>query len=105
MQVLGAKPLQSMKDVAACYGELLVGIDQRWRDMEQSAVAAKQPPPAGLADPVAEQLRQVFYAPDAPANVQRVTGWGVLTLLPDRGAQADVPVADIMAIIEAARVA
>jgi mono/diheme cytochrome c family protein len=89
IEALAAKSLQSMPDVAARYGELLAGIDKQWHEIEQSARDAKGPPPTGLANPHAEQLRQVYYAPDAPANVPRVAGWGVLTLLPDRAAQAE----------------
>jgi hypothetical protein len=89
IQALTEKPPQTMKDVAARYGELLAGIDKQWREALQAASDGQMPLPAGLAEPIAEQLRQVLYAADAPANVPKVAGWGVLTLLPDRAAQAE----------------
>jgi hypothetical protein len=88
-QALSAKPLQTMKDVAERYAELLTQIDRQWQELQRQSAAAGQPAPVGLSDPHAEQLRLVFYGPDAPANVPRVAGWGVLTLLPDRAAQAE----------------
>ena len=88
-QALSAKPLQTMKEVAERYAELLGQIDRQWQELQRQAAAVGQPAPAGLRDPHAEQLRLVFYGSDAPANVPRVAGWGVLTLLPDRAAQAE----------------
>lgn len=97
VQALAAKPPESMKEVAERYGELLGRIDKKW----QSAVAAPVLLPAtardgkagverrGLEDPAEEQLRQVFYGADAPANFPTVTGWGVLTILPDRKSQGE----------------
>ncbi|HEY2249495.1 MAG TPA: PSD1 and planctomycete cytochrome C domain-containing protein [Planctomycetaceae bacterium] len=88
-QALSSKPLQSMKEVAERYAELLGQIDRQWQELLRETAAAGQPAPVGLSDPHAEQLRQVFYGSDAPANVPRLAGWGVLTLLPDRAAQAE----------------
>ncbi len=88
-QALSSKPLQTMKEVAERYAELLGQVDKQWQELLRQSAAAGQPAPAGLNDPQAEQLRQVFYGPEAPANVPRVAGWGVLTLLPDRAAQAE----------------
>lgn len=88
-QVLSAKPPQTMKEAAERYAELLGQIDTQWQELQRRLAAAGQLAPAGLTDPHAEQLRQVFYGPEAPANVPRVAGWGVLTLLPDRAAQAE----------------
>src|SRR5262249_54224681 len=69
--------------------DLLASIDKKWFDAQRRAAASHQPVPRGLDDPNEEQLRLVFYGPEAPANVPRVTGWGVLTLLPGREAQAE----------------
>lgn len=88
-QALSAKPLQSMKEVAERYAELLNQIDMQWQELQRQSAVAGQPAPARMSDPHAQQLRLVFYSSDAPANVPRVAGWGVLTLLPDRAAQAE----------------
>ena len=87
MRALQSGPLASMNDVAKRYGDLFGAVDQQWKSAIESTGVARRPD--HLADPEAEQLRQVLYAVDAPANVPRVAGWGVLTLLPDRGAQAE----------------
>jgi len=86
---LAARPPQSMKELAERYGELLASIDQKWHDVLRQAREAGRPAPSNLDDASEEQLRLVFYAGDAPANLPMVTGWGVLTLLPDRAAQAE----------------
>jgi mono/diheme cytochrome c family protein len=89
IEALTAKPPQTMKEAAERYAELLGRIDKKWQETVRRAQEAGQLAPAGLADSNEEQLRLVFYSPDAPANVPMVTGWGVLTLLPDREAQAE----------------
>src|SRR5262249_29736194 len=89
VEALSAAPPQTMKEVAARYSELLASIDKKWLDVQRRAAELHQPAPRGLDDPNEEQLRLVFYGPEAPANVPRVTGWGVLTLLPDREAQGE----------------
>ncbi len=86
---LTANPPQTMKDVAGRYSELLARIDKKWQEVLRQAAESGQPLPHGLADPTEEQLRLVFYGADVPANVPMVTGWGVLTLLPDREAQGE----------------
>ena len=88
-QALSSRPLQTMQEVAERYAELLGQFDRQWQESMRQSAAAGQPAPTALSDPHAEQLRLAFYGPDAPANVPRVTGWGVLTLLPDRAAQAE----------------
>jgi mono/diheme cytochrome c family protein len=80
------KPLKELADAAQIYGELLSDVDRQWQSSVAQASAAKEPPPAALADPNAEALRQVFYGPQAPANFSR-SEIGVLALLPDRPAQ------------------
>ncbi|MFN0050839.1 MAG: DUF1549 and DUF1553 domain-containing protein, partial [Planctomycetales bacterium] len=73
-------PPSSLKDVAQRYSDLLLRIDRQMTEKSH-----RPTDPAGAT----EQLHQFFHAPDAPANVPRVAGWGVLTLLPDREAQAE----------------
>lgn len=89
VQAVTASPPQSMKEVAQRFAGLLAAIDRKWQEALRQAAGMGQVAPQGLADPNEEQLRLVFYGPDAPANVPMVTGWGVLTLLPDREAQAE----------------
>ena len=88
-RALAANPPKSMKDLAGRYAEVFATIDRQWQDMLKQATEAGRTPPEELVNADEEQLRQVFYATDAPANVPMVTGWGVLTLLPDREAQAE----------------
>jgi len=89
VETLTARPPQSMKDVAERYSELLARIDKKWLEVVRQAAESGQSAPRSLADPNEEQLRLVFYGADAPASVPMVTGWGVLTLLPDREAQGE----------------
>ncbi|MBS0266854.1 MAG: DUF1553 domain-containing protein [Planctomycetes bacterium] len=86
---LREKPPQSVAELAALYADVLLAADREWQQALGDASTSGQPMPDKLPDPVAEPLRQVFYAKDAPANVPRVAGWGVLTLLPDRQSQAE----------------
>lgn len=89
LQALSEPPVASLKETAERYAKLLLQIDQRWQDLQRQAAAGVAPPPVSLADPLEEELRQVFYGPDAPSNMPLTTGWGVLTLLPDRASQAE----------------
>jgi mono/diheme cytochrome c family protein len=86
---LAEKPLSTLNDVAQRYGELLNRIDQEWKKLIAAAAMQGQPMPSELTDPDAEQLRQVFYGPNAPPDVPVISGWGFLTLLPDRAAQEE----------------
>jgi hypothetical protein len=99
----------SMTDVAQAYGEALAAVDREWQSLIAHIAPATDPtcvPPAALgtipqpaaavpgaperlADDAQEQLRHVLYGADAPANVPEMFGWGFLTLLPDRPAQAE----------------
>jgi hypothetical protein len=88
VRALTEKPLNSLADVAARYGELLTAADKLWQEKVNQAAAARQPPPAMLDDPDQEQLRQVFYAPRAPANAAK-NDLNELELLPDRPAQGE----------------
>ncbi len=82
-------PPTSMTDVAKHYAEALHAIDRQWNELLAQARAAGKPEPTKLPDESAEALRQVFYGPDAPADIPRVIGWGFLTLLPDRPSQEE----------------
>ncbi len=57
----------SMRDLAAVYGRLLTGVDQKWslRFSTNQAVAASAPE----LRPSEEQLWQVLHGPDSPANI------------------------------------
>jgi Protein of unknown function (DUF1553)/Protein of unknown function (DUF1549)/Planctomycete cytochrome C len=84
------RPPRTMKDVAARYAEVLHAVEAEWKSRP---VVARKPGGRGngrngFADPDKEQLRQVFYGPDAPPNVPRTMGYGSLSLLPDRESQA-----------------
>jgi hypothetical protein len=62
-------PPASLRDVAQRYGVLLAVADSLWRSALQQAQDHKAPPPKALAEPALEALRQVLYAPQAPANI------------------------------------
>ena len=88
LQALAEPPPQTLKEAAERFGKLLLDVETRWRDLTKQASAGLAPLPTALPDPLEEELRLVFHGPDAPANMPLTTGWGVLTLLPDRAAQA-----------------
>jgi mono/diheme cytochrome c family protein len=83
------KPPRTLAEVAQRYGELLNAVDKRWQESVKQAVAAKKAVPSALPEAAAEELRQVFYGPDAPANVA-MNPVGDLDLLPDRPSQAQL---------------
>jgi hypothetical protein len=89
LAALAEKPPASLSDLAQRYGELLNRIAKEWQDLVAAAAMQGQPFPAALPNPDAEQLRRVFYGPDAPPDVPVISGWGFLTLLPDRAAQEE----------------
>jgi cytochrome c553 len=62
-------PLASMVDVARAYGELLAGIEGAWRETLRVATSTGGELPPGLADPAAEELRQVLYAEGTPTAI------------------------------------
>jgi Protein of unknown function (DUF1553)/Protein of unknown function (DUF1549)/Planctomycete cytochrome C len=78
---------QSMADVAKWYGVLLQQVDQEWQDECDRAMELLEDPPVQLADPAAEELRQVLYGPESPPLVP-LAPLGDLDLLPDRASQA-----------------
>lgn len=84
LEALTSRPLNSMADVAACYGELLSNIYQQWQQVLAEAASApgdepdgneKNPeasePPTALPDAAAEELRQVLFGDDSPTVVSR----------------------------------
>jgi hypothetical protein len=81
-KAFAGRPPGSLKEAAQRYGELLNAADKLWQEAVQ-----RGPAPAGLPDPAEEELRQVFYGPDAPPNVA-MNPVGDLDLLPDRPSQA-----------------
>ena len=87
LQALREKPLVNHKGVAERFSALLARIEEKWQQQIAAAAKAKQPVPSGLADPHEEQLRQVFHGPQAPPDMPRQSGWGILSLLPDRASQ------------------
>ena len=88
LAALNSKPPQSLDEASIRYGRILNDIEAEWQSTRKAATDAEKPPPSRFQDPTREQLRLVFHAPDAPANVPRLFGWGALALLPDRPAQA-----------------
>ncbi|MEX2288370.1 MAG: PSD1 and planctomycete cytochrome C domain-containing protein [Planctomycetaceae bacterium] len=89
LQALSRRGPISMSDVANCYAEMLIGIDRKWQAALEDASKRGATVPTGLPDSHEDQLRRVFYGPDAPPDVPLMTGWGFLTLLPDRPAQQE----------------
>jgi hypothetical protein len=72
-----AAPVKDLADVAQRYAALLLEVDKKWQNVKEAA---------RLDDPADEELRQVFYAPDAAANIALLP-YGDLSLLPDRASQ------------------
>ena len=67
-----------MSELAQQYASVLLTVDKKWQELSASK---KQ-----LDDPVEEELRLVFYGPEAPANVA-LPVYGDLFLAPDRASQ------------------
>ena len=80
---------QSMSELAERFARLFHDAEQEWLQAQAEAEAAGVAPPAALSDPDKEELRLVLYGDDAPPNIPLATGWGFLTLLPDRPAQGE----------------
>ena len=87
LAALTGKPPQSLDEASRRYGQVLNDIEAEWQSHRKAATDANKPAPARFQDAVREPLRLVFHAPDAPANVPRLFGWGALALLPDRQSQ------------------
>jgi hypothetical protein len=80
------KPPETLADAAKRYGELLNSVDHHW---QEALKAAKGPPPQQLQDAVEEELRQVFWGPEAPPNIPQDLV-NRLDLLPDRASQGEL---------------
>lgn len=73
----GGEPPSSMADVAARYSRVLREVDEEWMKLVASELQLAQAGdsglaalPTALADPADEQVRQVLYGPDSPANIR-----------------------------------
>jgi mono/diheme cytochrome c family protein len=84
---VASRPPQTLAELARRYGEVLAAVDKLWQDALKQAADQQAPPPAALADPLQEELRQVLYGPAAPANLP-LDPLDILPLLPDRPSQA-----------------
>ncbi len=82
------KPPQTMAEVAERFAAVLKETDQQWQALV-AQTGGGAPAPVALPDLAREQLRQVLYGADAPPNVPLLSGWGFLSLLPDRPAQGE----------------
>jgi len=78
-QALKNAPPKTMVELAKIYATVLHDIDKKWR--ETSIKKGR------MDDPSEEELRAVFYGPDAPPDVAMLP-YGDLSLLPDRPSQA-----------------
>jgi hypothetical protein len=69
-QAFAAKPPASLREAAQRYGQLLTAADKLWQDTLKKAADSKSKPPAALADPAWEELRQVLYGSGKPPHVE-----------------------------------
>ncbi|CAN5536988.1 PSD1 and planctomycete cytochrome C domain-containing protein [soil metagenome] len=81
--------IASMKELAAIYGKLLARVDGQWQAAIEGAIWSGAAFPARLADADVEELRQVLYGRDVPADAPLALDWGFLSLFPDRTTQAE----------------
>ena len=82
---------ESLEDAAKLYGDLLVETNSMWQAIITESRKNGTPEPQVLADSAREELRQILYAPDAPANIPLPDiGFNLIRLLPDRIAQEEV---------------
>lgn len=63
-QAFAGPPPATMKDVADRYGKLLSEVNDHWQKLSTNSTAI-----TALPDASEEALRQILYAPDAPANL------------------------------------
>lgn len=64
-------PPQSMSEVAARYGALLMGTMDLWQGVLAQADADDRADPRALDDPAREALRTVLFAADSPVNAPK----------------------------------
>ncbi len=79
-KALGDLVPMKLAEVAQRYATVLAKVDHEWQDALKLGKSK-------LDDAAAEELRLVFYGPDAPPNVAFLP-YGDLSLLPDRPSQA-----------------
>ncbi len=65
-EALRAHPPQSLEDLSKQYQSVFQRVDADWTNQVQTAKAQSQPLPKALANPDAEELRQVLYAANSP---------------------------------------
>ncbi len=87
LAALQAATPKSLEEASTLYGRIFGEVESEWQARLKQARQDKLAPPRRFDDTAREQLRLVFHAPDAPARVPRLFGWGALALLPDRPAQ------------------
>ncbi len=79
----------SRKELAGVYGKLLTNAEQQWQAAVEGALWLGRAFPVKLDNPDWEQLRQVLYGRDAPADAPLALDWGFLSLFPDRATQGE----------------
>jgi cytochrome c553 len=87
-RLLREEPPVSRTELAERYARLLNRVEGIWVEHQARTAAAGQPA-EGLADPVLEELRQLFHGPDAPSDIA-LLDHGDLDLLPDRPSQEEL---------------
>ncbi len=80
-QAFAKAPPTSLKEVAQRFAVLLKDVDDKWQKLRADNSQA-----ITLPDAAEEELRQVFYGPDAAPQVAFLP-YGDLSLLPDRASQ------------------
>jgi hypothetical protein len=89
VQALTEPPPQTMQEACDRLTNLLKETEAQWAAAKQQALDNGAPGPSGLDDSDREQLRLVFHGEASPPNIPLISGWGFLTLLPDRPAQGE----------------
>ncbi|HQR05489.1 MAG TPA: PSD1 and planctomycete cytochrome C domain-containing protein [Gemmatales bacterium] len=84
-----ASPPTDMKDVAKRYGQMLEESERRWQYVLIRSFFRRKPPPTKLEDADTEQLREVLYGSQSPADAPLTLDWGFLSLFPDRATQEE----------------
>ncbi|MBI85697.1 MAG: hypothetical protein CMJ81_21085, partial [Planctomycetaceae bacterium] len=85
---LAKRPPANLEQVSTIYGELLRETEREWQSTQWQAAVDAQPAPRGFRDRSREELRQLLYAPGAPANLPLPDiGFNLIRLLPDRKGQ------------------
>jgi len=69
-KMFAGEPPKDMKEVAKRYGELFAAVNKEWKDSRKGA-DEKKVALEKLAESDDEAIRQVLFAPDAPANLPR----------------------------------